>query len=78
VVADTGATRDFVEDGVNGLVVRPDDTRGTTAAILRLVNDRDLRVRLGTEARRRAEERFLTPEERASLELQTIAELASG
>lgn len=75
VVADTGATRDFVEDGVNGLVVRPDDDSATAAAIARLLADRDLRLRLGGEARRRAKERFLTPKERASLELEAIAEL---
>jgi glycosyltransferase involved in cell wall biosynthesis len=78
VVADTGATRDFVEDDVNGLVVSPDDTPGTAAAITRLVNDPHLRRRLGTEARRRAEERFLTPAQRASLELETIAEVESS
>jgi glycosyltransferase involved in cell wall biosynthesis len=78
VVADTGATRDFVESGVNGLVVQPDDTSETAAAIARLVTDHDLRTRLGTEARQRAEERFLTPEQRASLELATIAELTAS
>lgn len=77
VVADTGATHTFVEDGVNGLVVDPDQTSQTAGAIIRLVNDVDLRSRLGKEARRRAEETFLTPEQRSSLELQTIAELAS-
>jgi glycosyltransferase involved in cell wall biosynthesis len=54
------------------------ETSETAAAITRLVNDHDLRTRLGTEARRRAEERFLTPQERASLELATIAELTGG
>jgi glycosyltransferase involved in cell wall biosynthesis len=78
VVADTGATRDFVEDGVNGLVVVPDDTSATVDAITRLVNERNLRRRLGDEARRRAEERFLTPEQRASLELETIDALAAS
>ena len=77
VVANTGATRDFVQDGVNGLVVEPDDTPETAAAIIRLVNDPELRVRLGFEARRRAEEQFLSPEDRAALELGVIAELAS-
>jgi glycosyltransferase involved in cell wall biosynthesis len=78
VVTDTGATRDFVEDGLNGLVVSRDDARETAAAIARVVNDADLRIRLGHEARRRAEEQFLTPAQRASLELETIAELVSS
>jgi glycosyltransferase involved in cell wall biosynthesis len=77
VVGDTGATRDFVEDGINGLVVDPDNTSATATAITRLLNDADLRRRLGDEARRRAEERFLTPEQRASLELETIDALAA-
>jgi hypothetical protein len=42
---------------------------------LRLVSSPDLRRRFGDEARKRAEERLLTPEQRASLELETIAEL---
>jgi glycosyltransferase involved in cell wall biosynthesis len=75
VVADTGATRDFVENEVNGLVVSADDTLATAAAITRLVNSPDSRQRFGDEARRRAEELFLRPEERASLERETIAEL---
>lgn len=75
VVADTGATRDFVEDGVNGFVVPPDDSDATAAAICRLLADGELRARLGREARLRAEERFLRPEERRALALRTIAEL---
>ena len=78
VVGDTGATRDFVEDGINGLVVDPDNISATANAITRLLNDADLRRRLGDEARRRAEERFLTPEQRASLELETIDAVAAG
>jgi glycosyltransferase involved in cell wall biosynthesis len=77
VVADTGATTDFVQDGVNGLVVGPDNTSATADAITRLVDDPDLCRRLGDEARRRAEKRFLTPEQRASLELETIEALAA-
>jgi glycosyltransferase involved in cell wall biosynthesis len=77
VVADSGATRDFIEDGANGLVVRPDDKFQTANAITRLVDDSDLRLRLGNQARRRAEKTFLTREQRASLELQTITELVA-
>ena len=78
VVADTGATRDFVEDGVNGLVVRPDDSGATAGAILRILGDGDFRTLLGNEARARAADRFLTRAQRASLELEAIAELAQS
>jgi len=77
VVADTGATRDFVEDGVNGVVVTPGSASETASAIIALISDPTMRARLGDNARRLAEERFLTPEQRSSLELETIAELTS-
>jgi glycosyltransferase involved in cell wall biosynthesis len=78
VVANTGATGSFVEDGANGLVVGACDAGATAAAIAQLLDDVGLRRRLGDEARRRAEERFLTAEQRAALELATIAELAGN
>jgi glycosyltransferase involved in cell wall biosynthesis len=77
VVADTGATRDFVEDGMNGFVVAPDDDNATAVAIGRLLGDGELRARLGREARLRAEKSFLRPEERSDLELQMIADLTA-
>jgi glycosyltransferase involved in cell wall biosynthesis len=78
VVADTGATRDFVEDGANGFVIAPDDTDELASALIRLLSDPDLRTRLGSEARRRAEERFLTRQQRATLELRTVAEVIAS
>jgi glycosyltransferase involved in cell wall biosynthesis len=76
VVADTGATRDFVQDEVNGLVVASkDDAHETATAIVRLLNDTSLRAQLGGEAERLARDRFLTTKQRASLELETLAEL---
>jgi glycosyltransferase involved in cell wall biosynthesis len=58
--------------------VRAGDVQATADAITRLVSDLELRRRLGSEARRRAEERFLSPEQRASLELETIGELVAS
>src|SRR5262249_32495738 len=78
VVADTGATPELIETKVNGLIVSPADTRGTAAAIPRLVQDGELRRRLGGEARRLAENRIPTPEQRSAFELETIAELVGG
>jgi glycosyltransferase involved in cell wall biosynthesis len=76
VVADTGATRDFVDNWSNGLVVPPDDERAAAGAIVSLLSDFDLRARLGTEARLRAQACFLTPEKRGKLELGMIRGLA--
>jgi glycosyltransferase involved in cell wall biosynthesis len=43
---------DAVQDGINGLLVRPDDPAALAAAILRLFDDPDLRRRIVDEARR--------------------------
>ena len=42
-----GGTKEWIEDGVNGFLVRAGDVQGLTAAIGRLINDRELRERMG-------------------------------
>ena len=46
------------QDGVSGIVVKPEDDDGLTAALKRLIDDPDLRGRLGEGGRRRAENEF--------------------
>jgi glycosyltransferase involved in cell wall biosynthesis len=53
-----GGIPELVEDGATGLVIPPGDALALASALERLLLDRDLRTRLGTAARRRAEERF--------------------
>ncbi len=48
-------TRDLLVDGVNGLVVAPDDAPALAAALRRLASEPGLAERLGTAARRTAE-----------------------
>ena len=50
VTTATAGMKDVVSDGRTGLLVPPGDAGALAAAIGRLVNDADLRVRLGTEA----------------------------
>ena len=45
------ATPEIVHDGETGLLTRPGDVAGLTAALRRLVEDKDLRNRLGEQAR---------------------------
>jgi glycosyltransferase involved in cell wall biosynthesis len=45
----------YIEDGVNGLLVSQHDTEAMRAAIKRLLEDRELRTRLGKNARAYAE-----------------------
>jgi glycosyltransferase involved in cell wall biosynthesis len=50
--------REVVEPEVNGLVVAPDDVPGLTAALVRLIDDVELRGRMGRAARRKACEKY--------------------
>ena len=49
---------ELVEDGVNGLLVAPDDADALAAAILRVAGDRALAARLGAAGRVTVAERF--------------------
>lgn len=54
-----GGNGEAVEDGVNGLLVRPhDQPEAYVAALGRLLQDADLRLRLGQAGRRRLEASF--------------------
>jgi phosphatidyl-myo-inositol dimannoside synthase len=59
VAGASGGAAEAVLDGATGVVVaRPDDAGAVAAAIGRLLDDEELRRRLGAEARRRAESFF--------------------
>ncbi len=53
-----GGLRDAVEDGVTGVLVPPGDVAGLREALERMLEDRELRARLGAAARAAAQERF--------------------
>lgn len=54
VATDVGAINDIVIDGETGLLVPPNRPDALAAALRRLVDDPELRLRLGAAARRRA------------------------
>lgn len=54
----TRESGDVVQDGVNGLIVPPNDARALAVAIERLYRDRDLAARMGEAGRRRVVENF--------------------
>jgi glycosyltransferase involved in cell wall biosynthesis len=58
VATDAGGTREIVIDGTTGLLVPVGDGAALGAAIMKLVDDPDLRANLGSAARRHAEETF--------------------
>jgi glycosyltransferase involved in cell wall biosynthesis len=58
IASAVGGLLDHVEDGVNGLLVPPGDVRALRSALVSLLGDAELRVRLGAAARERARERL--------------------
>ena len=58
VASDIGGIPELVRDGVNGLVVPPDDPPRLARAAVRLLDDPRLRAKLGHRAERTAEEKF--------------------
>ncbi len=61
-------TEQIVEDGENGYLVEVDDREALADRIRRVVEDRDLRLRLGDEARARAEKDWAWPARAKELE----------
>jgi glycosyltransferase involved in cell wall biosynthesis len=55
VATAVGGLVDAVADGETGLLVPPGDVDAVRTAIVRLLEDRELRTRLGAEARKRIE-----------------------
>ncbi len=58
IAADTGGVSDAVENGVNGLLIPSDDIAATAAAIITMLENNELRKRLGQQARQRVLDRF--------------------
>lgn len=49
---------EIVEDGVSGILVPPDDENALSEALIKLIENHDLREKLGENARKKVEERF--------------------
>ena len=72
IATDVGGNSEAVQEGLNGLIVPPEDAPALARAILRLLADPNLVERMGIEARRAAEARFSV----ASMMQKTTAEYA--
>ena len=58
ISTDVGAIPEIVDDGKTGIIVPPGDSKALAEAILRLVRDRDLRMKMGMEGRKKAEREY--------------------
>jgi glycosyltransferase involved in cell wall biosynthesis len=76
VATAVGGLVDAVEEGVTGLLVPAGDIAALRAAIQRLLNDADLRHRLGANARASARRRFSF--ESAAGKMLEVYELVTG
>lgn len=74
IAATAGGIPDLVEDGVNGLLVAPDDPAALAEAIVSVLEDGARARTLGAGARRSAEAWLTTPEEYA----ERVRELVSS
>lgn len=73
VVLNTGRTADVVENGRTGILIEQDDLASVPAAVLRLLDDPELRSRLGRAAFASADRRLPTIEERQAMEVEVAA-----
>ncbi len=58
VATNIPGARDIIEDGVSGLLVEPENADALTGAIRQLIDDNELRKKMGRAARVRVEEHF--------------------
>ncbi len=58
ITTPVGGVPDVVVDGETGYLVAPDDIRALAERLRRLIQDRELRLRMGASARRRVESSF--------------------
>jgi glycosyltransferase involved in cell wall biosynthesis len=70
VASDVGGVGELVDDGATGLLVPPGDPDALAAALQQVLDDAELRRRMGAAGRRRAAQRFdVVAQRRAHLEL---------
>jgi glycosyltransferase involved in cell wall biosynthesis len=61
VATEVGGTAEILTDQVSAVLVPPNDSKALTAAIRRMLMDREFRIRLGQQARTLAIEKFSLP-----------------
>jgi glycosyltransferase involved in cell wall biosynthesis len=75
ITLNNGATSRLLQDGVTGILLKPDDDAALTGAIVRLIEDTETRSRLQRQARQLALENFRTWDQRMADEIEAVSEL---
>jgi glycosyltransferase involved in cell wall biosynthesis len=60
VVSDIPANRQLVQPEIHGLLPPPGDASAISAAVIRVLDDHELRSRMGDEARRSVKQQYAT------------------
>ena len=68
VAFDVDAMHEIIDDGVNGLLVQPNDQNSLTGSILKLLGDSQLSKRLGDAARAKVVAKFTWDQAASTLE----------
>jgi glycosyltransferase involved in cell wall biosynthesis len=58
ITTNIAGCREAVDDGVSGLLVPPDDPAALASALAKLIDDPQLRAKMGAASRKLAEEKF--------------------
>ena len=61
VASQTGPGPEIIDDGITGLLCDPHDPDSIATALIRVLKDKELRRRLGSNARSAAQERYAVP-----------------
>lgn len=73
IAARTGGMKEVVREGVSGMLFAPADKDGLISCLRRLIDDRELRLAMGREARLQAEREFSL-----NTQVKRIGEVISG
>jgi glycosyltransferase involved in cell wall biosynthesis len=76
IALDNGGTREVVDNGGSGLLSEPGDVEAISGNIVRLLEDRDLRVQMGEHGRRRVVE--LLNAERMTRDVERVYDSIAG
>ena len=60
--SDTGGIKEIIDNGVSGLLFPPGDERGMSEAVLKMLNDTELRKKCASNLRKKVEESFTLDE----------------
>ena len=78
VSTDVGGVREVIVDGEGGILVAPESPEAVAGALVRLIEDRKLRARMGAYNRQRRRERFGVAPREGEAAARAVTDWLSG